>query len=41
MYRDGRLVERVRSIPVYGVINGFWINATGDLTIVIMYVPQR
>jgi hypothetical protein len=40
VYRDGRLVEKVRSIPVYGVINGFWINATGNLTIVIRYVPQ-
>ena len=40
VYKDGRLVEKVRSIPVYGVINGFWINATGNLTIVIRYVPQ-
>jgi len=30
----------VRSVPVYSVINGFWINATGDLTIIIRYVPQ-
>ncbi|MCS7385817.1 MAG: hypothetical protein NDF55_03615 [archaeon GB-1867-005] len=40
VYRDGELLEGVRSIPVYGVINGFWINETGDLTIVIRYVPQ-
>ncbi len=40
VYKDGELVERVRSIPVYGVINGFWINETGNLTIVIRYVPQ-
>ena len=40
IYKDGKLVERVRSVPVYGVINGFWINATGNLTIVIRYVPQ-
>ncbi|WP_131159600.1 hypothetical protein [Aeropyrum pernix] len=33
VYKDGRLVEVVRSVPVYGVINGF-------LTIVIRYVPQ-
>ncbi len=40
VYKDGRLVERVRSDPVYGVINGFWINETGNLTIAIRYVPQ-
>jgi len=40
VYKNGELVERVRSIPVYYAINGFWINATGDLTIVIRYVPQ-
>jgi len=40
VYKDGKLVERARSIPVYGVINGFWINETGNLTIVIRYVPQ-
>jgi len=40
VYKDNRLVEKVRSIPVYGVINGFWINETGNLTIVIRYVPQ-
>ena len=40
VYKDGVLVERIRSIPVYGVINGFWINETGNLTIVIRYVPQ-
>jgi len=40
VYRDGRLVESIKSISVYGVINGFWINETGNLTIVIRYVPQ-
>ncbi len=40
VYRGDKLVERVRSIPVYGVINGFLINATGNLTIVIRFVPQ-
>ena len=37
-YKNGRLVESVRSVLVYGVINGFWINETGNLTIVIRYV---
>ncbi len=40
VYKDGKLVEKVRAIPVYGVINGFWINETGNLTIIIRYVPQ-
>ena len=40
IYKNGKLVEKVRSIPLYSVINGFWINETGNLTIVIRYVPQ-
>ncbi len=40
VYKDGKLVERVKSIPVYGVINGFWINETGNLTIILRYTPQ-
>ncbi|RLI19827.1 hypothetical protein DRO54_07620 [Candidatus Bathyarchaeota archaeon] len=41
VYEDDRLIERVRSIPVfYGVINGFWINEAGDLKIVFRYVPR-
>jgi len=40
VYKDGKLVEKVKAIPVYGVINGFWINQTGNLTVVIRYVPQ-
>jgi len=34
------LVEKVRLIPLYSVINGFWINETGELEIVIRYKPQ-
>lgn len=40
IYRDGKLVEKVKSIPLYSVINGFWINETGNLEIVIRYTPQ-
>jgi len=40
IYKDGKLVEKVESIPLYSVINGFWINETGELEIVIRYVPQ-
>ena len=30
----------IKSIPLYSVINGFWINETGDLEVVIRYKPQ-
>lgn len=40
VYKDGKLVEKVSPVPVYGVINGFWINQTGDLEIVLRYTPQ-
>ena len=40
MYRDDGPDEKVRTISIYGVINGFWINETGNLTIVIRHVPQ-
>ena len=29
----------VRSIPLYSVLNGFWINETGSLEIIIRYKP--
>jgi len=31
---------KVSPVPVYGVINGFWINQTGELEIVLRYTPQ-
>ena len=40
VYKDGKLVEKVKPVPAYGVINGFWINQTGNLTIVLRYTPQ-
>jgi len=40
IYKDGKLVEKVGSIPLYSVINGFWIDKTGELEIVIRYTPQ-
>jgi len=40
VYKDGKLVEVVRSVPVYSVINGFWIKAIVT-TIVIRYVSQE
>ena len=40
IYKNGKKVKTVKSIPLYGVINGFWIDETGDLEIVIRYKPQ-
>ncbi|NJE12884.1 hypothetical protein [Thermococcus sp. LS2] len=40
VYKDGKLVEKVSPVPVYGVINGFWVNQTGNLEIVLRYTPQ-
>jgi len=33
--------ERIESMPLYSVINGFWINQTGQLEITIEYEPQK
>ena len=33
--------EKIESIPLYSVINGFWIDQTGELTVRIEYNPQR
>lgn len=40
---DGKSVESeiIRPIPLNSVINGFWINQTGNLDITIEYEPQR
>lgn len=40
IYKNGKKIETVKSIPLYSVINGFWIDQTGDLEIVIRYKPQ-
>lgn len=40
---DGKTVnpEIIRPIPLYSVVNGFWINQTGYLDVTIEYEPQR
>jgi len=40
---DGKPVqpETIRAVPLYSVINGFYINQTGDLDITIEYEPQK
>jgi hypothetical protein len=32
---------QIRSIPLYSIINGFYINKTGDYTLTIEYEPQK
>ncbi|RLC34172.1 MAG: hypothetical protein DRZ76_03185 [Candidatus Nealsonbacteria bacterium] len=41
VYKNGTLVRKIKPVPVYGVMNGFWINQTGLLEIAIEYEPQR
>jgi hypothetical protein len=33
--------SRIPSVPLYSIINGFYINKTGDYTLTIEYEPQR
>ncbi|MEM2146551.1 MAG: hypothetical protein QW279_14410 [Candidatus Jordarchaeaceae archaeon] len=33
--------EKIQSVSLYGVINGFWINQTGLLEITVEYEPQE
>lgn len=40
VYKDGKFVEKVFLVLVYGVINGFWINQIGDFEIVLRYIFQ-
>ncbi len=40
VYKDGKLIQKVQPVPLYGIINGFYINETGNLKIVIRYKPQ-
>lgn len=40
VYKHEKIVEKVRSIPLYGMINAFWINTTGELELMISYKPQ-
>jgi len=40
VYKDGTLVSKVKPTLIYDTVNGFWINETGNLTIVVRYIPQ-
>jgi hypothetical protein len=38
---DNKDSFKIRSIPLYSIINGFYINKTGDYTLTIEYEPQK
>ncbi len=40
IYKDNIYIDTVEPIPLYSVINGFWINNTGNLLIEIRFKPQ-
>ncbi len=40
VYKNGKEVGIVEPIPLYSIINSFWVNETGELEIVIRYKPQ-
>jgi hypothetical protein len=38
---DGNKHTLIPSIPLYSIVNGFYINKTGDYTLTIEYQPQK
>jgi len=36
----GNVVETIKPVQLYGVMNGYWINRTGNLEIEMRYQPQ-
>jgi len=41
IYINETFVQESSPIQLYGAINGFWINATGNLRVIIIYTPQN
>jgi len=41
VYKNGKLVERVKPVKIYEAFNGFWIDQTGLLEVIIEYEPQK
>jgi hypothetical protein len=41
VYKDGKKVDVVNSMPLYGAINSFEIKQTGDLDVVLKFAPQN
>lgn len=40
IYKDGKKVRDVGAIPLYSIIDGFWIDDIGDIEIIVKYGPQ-
>jgi hypothetical protein len=40
VYKDGKKIDVVKSMPLYGAINAFQIKQTGSLDIVLSFAPQ-
>jgi hypothetical protein len=40
VYKDGKKIDTVKSLPLYGAINAFPIKQTGSLNIVLSFAPQ-
>jgi hypothetical protein len=40
VYKDGKKIDVVKSMPLYGAINAFQIKQTGNLDIVLFFAPQ-
>ena len=40
IYKDGKKIQVVRSMPLYSVLNSFEINHTGDIQVVLEFLPQ-
>ncbi|MHA1594752.1 MAG: hypothetical protein ACTSXX_08415 [Candidatus Baldrarchaeia archaeon] len=40
VYKDKEFIEECNSVPVYGILLGFLLNETGELRILIKYIPQ-
>jgi hypothetical protein len=40
VYKDGKKIDVVKSMPLYGAINSFQINQTGNLDIILSFAPQ-
>jgi len=41
IYKNDKEVEVLKPLPLHGIMNGFWVNETGDIEIRVKYKPQE
>lgn len=41
VYRNDKKIKEIGAIPLYSMINGFWIDDVGNLTIIVKYKLQK